>query len=69
MGGGIAGMATANALVSRASGEINVTVVTKDPFYIAGPSRPLLLRGSRGTRESLEAMGPQSVMASMLGSE
>ncbi len=43
IGGGVAGMGVAHALLDRASDEVEVTVVTKDPFYMAGPSRPLIL--------------------------
>ena len=47
VGGGIAGMAAAHTLVERVGDAVEVTVVTKDPFYMAGPSRPLLLTGEQ----------------------
>ncbi len=47
IGGGIAGMGVAKALVEKAGGQVEVTVVTKDPFYMAGPSRPLILTGEQ----------------------
>ncbi len=47
VGGGIAGIAVARTLKERASDAVEVTVVTKDPFYMAGPSRPLLLTGEQ----------------------
>jgi len=43
IGGGIAGISFAKAIKERSGESLNVTVVTKDPFYISGPSRPLLL--------------------------
>jgi len=43
IGGGIAGMGVAHALMDKAGGAVEVTVITKDPFYVTGPSRPLLL--------------------------
>ncbi len=43
IGGGIAGMGVAHALMDKAAEAVEVTVVTKDPFYMTGPSRPLLL--------------------------
>ncbi len=43
IGGGIAGMGFAHALVDKARDNVEVTVVTKDSFYMAGPSRPLIL--------------------------
>ena len=47
IGGGIAGMAFAQTLLEKARGAVEITVVTKDPFYMAGPSRPLLLTGEQ----------------------
>ncbi len=43
IGGGIAGMGVAHALKDKAGDAVEVTVITKDPFYMTGPSRPLLL--------------------------
>jgi len=43
IGGGIAGMTVAHDLLGKAADMVEVTVVTKDPFYMTGPSRPLLL--------------------------
>jgi len=43
IGGGIAGMAFAQTLLEKAKDAVEITVVTKDPFYMTGPSRPLLL--------------------------
>ena len=43
IGGGIAGMGFAHALVDKAKDAVEVTVINKDPFYMTGPSRPLLL--------------------------
>nr|KJR73528.1 MAG: pyridine nucleotide-disulfide oxidoreductase [Thermoproteus sp. AZ2] len=45
IGGGIAGMAIANALAEKKAAEI--TVITNSPTYFAGPSRPLLLTGEQ----------------------
>ncbi len=47
IGGGIAGMGVAKALLEKAGDKVEVTVVTKDPFYMAGPSRPLLVTGEQ----------------------
>jgi len=47
VGGGVAGLGVAKTLLERAGGAVEVTVVTKDPFYLAGPSRPLLLTGEQ----------------------
>ncbi|ALL00802.1 NADH dehydrogenase, FAD-containing subunit [Pyrodictium delaneyi] len=47
VGGGIAGMSAAHSLLERIGDAVEVTVVTKDPFYMAGPSRPLLLTGEQ----------------------
>ena len=46
IGGGIAGLAVANTLAERAP-SVEPIVVTKDSFYIAGPSRPLILTGEQ----------------------
>jgi sulfide:quinone oxidoreductase len=43
VGGGIAGLGVAKTLKERVKDDVDVTVVTKDTFYMAGPSRPLLL--------------------------
>ncbi len=43
IGGGIAGMGVAHALKDKAGEAVEITVITKDPFYMTGPSRPLLL--------------------------
>ncbi len=43
VGGGIAGMGVAHALVDKLGDRVEVSVVTKDTFYASGPSRPLLL--------------------------
>ncbi len=43
IGGGIAGMSVAHAVFDKAKDLVDITVVTKDPFYMTGPSRPLLL--------------------------
>ncbi|KSW12543.1 pyridine nucleotide-disulfide oxidoreductase [Pyrodictium occultum] len=47
IGGGIAGMGAAHNLVDRVGDQVEVTVITKDPFYMTGPSRPLLLTGEQ----------------------
>ncbi len=47
VGGGIAGMAAARTLKERLGDQVDVTVVTKDTFYAAGPSRPLMLTGEQ----------------------
>ncbi len=47
IGGGIAGIAVARNLVEKAGDLVDVTVVTKDPFYMSGPSRPLLVTGEQ----------------------
>lgn len=47
VGGGIAGLAVAHTLKDKLKDGIEVTVVTKDPFYMAGPTRPLLLTGEQ----------------------
>ncbi len=43
VGGGIAGMGVAHALVDKLGDKVEVVVVTKDTFYASGPSRPLIL--------------------------
>ncbi len=43
IGGGIAGMGFAKAVKEKAGDQVEITIVTKDPFYMTGPSRPLLL--------------------------
>ncbi len=47
IGGGIAGIGFAKAVAEKAGGSAEVTVVTKDPFYMTGPSRPLILTGEQ----------------------
>jgi len=47
IGGGVAGVGFARALAQKAPGQVEVTIVTKDPFYMAGPSRPLILTGEQ----------------------
>lgn len=47
IGGGIAGIAVAKTLLEKAKGEVDIRIVTKDRFYVAGPSRPLLLTGEQ----------------------
>ncbi len=47
VGGGIAGMAVARTLKEKLGDQVDVTVVTKDTFYAAGPSRPLMLTGEQ----------------------
>ncbi len=46
IGGGIAGLAVANTLAERGAG-LKPVIVTKDPYYVAGPSRPLILTGEQ----------------------
>ncbi len=46
-GGGIAGLGVAHTLLENAPEDFDITVVTKDSFYMAGPSRPLLLTGEQ----------------------
>ncbi len=46
IGGGIAGIGVARALLDKTN-NVKVTVITKDTFYLAGPSRPLLLTGEQ----------------------
>ena len=43
IGGGIAGMTFAHTLKDKLGDKVEVTVITKDPFYLTGPSRPLLV--------------------------
>ena len=43
IGGGIAGMGVAHALKDKAGEAVEITVITKDTFYMTGPSRPLIL--------------------------
>jgi len=47
IGGGIAGMGFARTILEKAQGLVEVTMVTKDPYYAAGPSRPLILTGEQ----------------------
>ena len=47
VGGGIAGIGVARNLIDRAGDAVEVTVIAKDPFYMSGPSRPLLLTGEQ----------------------
>ena len=60
IGGGIAGMAAAKTLID---GKIDaeITIVTQNPFYISGPSRPLMLTNEQSldriVRGYEEAMG------------
>ncbi len=46
IGGGIAGIGAARALLDKTN-NVKVTIITKDTFYLAGPSRPLLLTGEQ----------------------
>jgi sulfide:quinone oxidoreductase len=46
VGGGIAGLGVANTLAEKLKGA-EITVVNKEAFYFAGPSRPLLLTGEQ----------------------
>ncbi len=43
VGGGVAGVAAARTLRERLGDQVSVTIVTRDPYYMAGPSRPLIL--------------------------
>ncbi len=43
IGGGIAGMTFAHTVKERLKDKVEVNVITKDPYYVTGPSRPLLL--------------------------
>ena len=43
VGGGIAGLGVANTLVSKAGDLVDVYVITRDRYYVGGPTRPLLL--------------------------
>ncbi|MDT7902101.1 MAG: tryptophan 7-halogenase [Acidianus sp.] len=45
VGGGIAGMGIANTLADKLKGKAEITVINKEDFYFAGPSRPLILTG------------------------
>ena len=47
IGGGIAGMGAAKTLLEKAGDQLDVTIVNKDPFYMAGPTRPLILTGEQ----------------------
>ncbi len=47
VGGGIAGVAVARTLRERLGDQVKVTIVTREPYYMAGPSRPLLLTGEQ----------------------
>ena len=47
IGGGIAGVSFARTLKERGGDELDITIITKDPFYNAGPSKPLLLTGEQ----------------------
>ncbi|MCE4625547.1 MAG: NAD(P)/FAD-dependent oxidoreductase [Desulfurococcales archaeon] len=47
IGGGIAGMGVAKTLREQAGDAFDITVITKDTFYMAGPSRPLILTGEQ----------------------
>jgi sulfide:quinone oxidoreductase len=43
IGGGIAGLTAATTLASRLGDKVEVTVLTKEPYYVSGPTRPLIL--------------------------
>jgi sulfide:quinone oxidoreductase len=43
VGGGIAGLGVVNTLVSKAGDLVDVYVITRDRYYVGGPTRPLLL--------------------------
>ena len=43
VGGGIAGLTVATTLAQRISDKAEVTILTKEPYYVSGPTRPLLL--------------------------
>ena len=47
IGGGIAGLGVAKTLKEKAPNDFEITVITKDTFYMAGPSRPLLVTGEQ----------------------
>lgn len=47
IGGGIAGLGVAKTLKEKAPESFDITVVTKDTFYMTGPSRPLLVTGEQ----------------------
>ncbi|MUM65112.1 NAD(P)/FAD-dependent oxidoreductase [Acidianus infernus] len=47
VGGGIAGMGIANTLADKLKGKAEITVINKEDFYFAGPSRPLILTGEQ----------------------
>ncbi|QIW24021.1 NAD(P)/FAD-dependent oxidoreductase [Sulfolobus sp. S-194] len=46
IGGGIGGMGVATTLAQKLK-NVNITVVNKEDFYFAGPSRPLILTGEQ----------------------
>ncbi|WP_291999338.1 FAD/NAD(P)-binding oxidoreductase [Caldivirga sp.] len=43
VGGGIAGLTVATTLTQRIGTKAEVTVLTKEPYYVGGPTRPLVL--------------------------
>ena len=46
IGRGIAGVGAARAILDKTK-DVKVTIITKDTFYMAGPSRPLLITGEQ----------------------
>lgn len=72
VGGGIAGMAAARTLVERVGDRVEVTVITRDSFYMAGPSRPLILTGEQSFErivrgyEEAAAAGVKTVYGSVV---
>lgn len=49
VGGGIAGVGLARVLAEKGKGQVEVEIITKDRFYTAGPSKPLILTGEQQT--------------------
>ncbi len=46
IGGGIAGIGAAKAILEKTK-NVKINIITKDTYYMAGPSRPLLLTGEQ----------------------
>ena len=58
VGGGIAGVGAARTLVERVGDSVDVTIVTRDTYYAAGPSRPLILTGEQSVDRIMRGYEP-----------
>ncbi len=58
VGGGIAGVGAARALLDRVRDSVDVTIVTREPYYAAGPSRPLIITGEQSVDRIMRGYEP-----------